>query len=96
MHTNIGDVYLFLEAYLGQEGIMTHQIPSAFQALQPIIKTKLGEQWFNKEWIKTGLDAEVVVADLTDDEKKEFWKEYEVYASQMWDKIKDKTIAIVH
>lgn len=92
LHTEVGDVYKFYEEYIGEKGIMTHHIPSAFKALQPILKTKLSEEWFNEEWIKEGLNEPVEVADLTAEEKAEYWKQFNVYASEMWNSIKDKTI----
>jgi len=96
LHTGIGDVYVFLEDYLDAKGIMTHQLPSACRALEPILKKKLPENWFTKEWIKDELwqNTEVEVPDLTAEEKNEFWKEYEVFASAMWNSIKDKTIVV--
>lgn len=96
LHTEIGDVYKFYEQYLGAEGIMTHQLPSAGKALDSILKRKLTDEWFTKEWIqdKEWLAKEVEIADLTQEEKDEFWKEYQVHASAMWDNIKDKTIAV--
>jgi len=94
LHTQIGDVYTFFEDYLDAKGIMTHQLPSAGRALESILKTKLDKEWFEKVWTKTGLDEPVEIPDLTDQEKKDFWKQYEINASEMWDKIKDKTIAV--
>jgi hypothetical protein len=94
LHTNIGDVYQFYTEYCGADGIMTHHIPSAFQALLPILKSKLSEEWFTDEWIKTGLDEPVEVPEMTQDEKDKFWESFGVYADEMWDSIKDKTIVI--
>jgi hypothetical protein len=94
LHTAIGDVYEFLEEYLDAKGIMTHQLPSACRALEPILKSKLPETWFVKEWVKAGLDVEAECPDLTEDEKKVFWESYEEHAGKLWDKIKDKTIIV--
>lgn len=94
LHTNIGDVYIFLEEYLNEKGIMTHQLPSACRALQPILKRKLNKTWFDELWVKDGLDAIVEIDNITDEEKTEFWKSYEVYASEMWNVIKDKTVIV--
>ena len=96
LHTGIGDIYVFLEEYLDEKGIMTHQLPSACQALVNILKRKLPEEWFTEEWIKDRdwQVQEVEISDLTQEEKDEFWKEYQIYVSAMWDKIKDKTIVV--
>ena len=94
LHTSIVDVYLFLEEYTEFAGVMTHQLPSAMRALIPILQKKLPDEWFTEDWIKTGLDEPVEIPDLTEQEKKEFWLNYEYHASKMWDKIKDKTIVI--
>jgi hypothetical protein len=94
LHTNVDDIYGFLESYIGEEGIMTHQLGSASKALQPILKSKLPEEWFTKEWIKEGLDESVEVPDMTATEKISFWKAYSGNAARVWDKIKDKTTAV--
>lgn len=94
LHTDITDVYVFLDEYLDMGGAMTHQIPSAFRALEPILKKKLPEEWFTNEWIKTGLDEVVEITDLSPEELKTFWEQYKIYASAMWDKIKNKTIVV--
>lgn len=94
LHTEIGDVYLFFEEYIGMKGIMTHQLGSACKAIEPILRTKFGKMWFTDEWIKDGLNVMVEVPDLTAEEKELFWKHYHAYASEMWDKIKDKTIIV--
>lgn len=96
LHTKIDDVYIFLEKYLGAEGIMTHQIPSACKALEPFLKSKLNHkaEWFLKIWEKENLDIEVEIPDMTEQELKDFWVSYGNYAAEMWGNIKDKTIAI--
>jgi len=94
LHTNIGDVYLFLEEYLDVKGVMTHQLPSACRALNPILKKKLSKDWFTKEWQKNGLNEPIELPNLTKQEKILFWKKYEILSSKMWDKIKDKTIVV--
>ena len=96
LHTEIRDVYMFYEEYLGETGIMTHQLPSAGRALQFILKRKLDKEWFTKEWKKDKewQNKSIEIPDLTQEEKTEFWKEYKFHASAMWDKIKDKTIIV--
>jgi len=94
LHTDIGEVYKFCEEYLKADGIMTHQLPSACKALLPILKTKLSEQWFTKEWVKEGLDEPVELADMTEDETKSFWAAYGEFAAEIWGEIKDKTIVV--
>jgi hypothetical protein len=94
LHTNIDDVYLFLEEYVGAKGIMTHQLGSAVKALTPILQTKLSDEWFREEWIKVGLDKVIEITDLTEEEKIKFWKEYEVYSSELWKSIKNKAIIV--
>lgn len=94
LHTDIGHVYEFYNEYTGADGIMTHHLPSAFQALLPILKGKLSDEWFTDEWIKTGLDEPVEVPEMTQEERDSFWKSFGEYASKMWDSIKDKTIVV--
>jgi hypothetical protein len=94
LHTDIGQVYQFIEEYTGEKGIMTHHIPSACRALLPILKTKLGPEWFTDEWIKEGLSESVEVSDLTVEERKLFWDSFNGYAAELLDSIKDKTIIV--
>lgn len=95
LHTSMDDVYKFFEEYLGSDGIMTHHIPSAQDALLPILKTKLTEEWFDHSWLKENLDETIELPELTADEKETFWKAFEVNAAAMWEKIAHKTIAVV-
>jgi len=92
LHTEIGDVYKFYEEYLGEDGIMTHQLTSASKSLDSILKRKLSDEWFTKEWIqdKDWLSKETEIEDLTQEEKAEFWKNYEVHSSEMWNNISSK------
>lgn len=94
LHTEIGDVYKFIEQYIGEEGIMTHHLPSACRALEPILITKLEPVWFEKVWVKTGLSNEVEVPDMTTDEKKAFWESFNELNRKLWDSIQDKTIIV--
>jgi hypothetical protein len=94
LHTNIGDVYKFIEDYTGEQGIMTHQLPSACEALTPILKRKLIKRWFEPVWQKEFLDDEVEVPDMTEEEKQEYWKSYGEHSAKIWDLIKHKTIVI--
>jgi hypothetical protein len=91
LHTEMGDVYRFLEEYLNASGIM---LPSACRALGPILRRRGPESWFDKAWQKTGLDDEVEIADVTEEEKKEFWIAYEQHATELWDSIGNKTIVV--
>ena len=94
LHTTIGDVYTFFEEYLGAKGIMTHQLPSAGKSIVPILKSKLSAEWFINEWQKEGLSEKVEIDDLTETEKADFWKQYDAYAGEMWNSIKDKSIVV--
>lgn len=94
LHTDIGQVYKFIEEYTSEKGIMTHHIPSACPVIQEILKRHLSVEWFTDEWIKTGLDEIVEIPDMTEDERMEFWDEFNKRAADLWDSIKDKTIVI--
>lgn len=94
MHTKIDDVYEIIEQLIGDKGIMTHQIPSAVRALEPILKTRLTKEWFDKVWLKEGLDEEVEVEDLTLEELDSFWREYGSKCAELWDKIRDEAIIV--
>src|SRR5690606_34745779 len=87
LHTDIGQVYTFIEDYTGEKGIMTHHLPSACPALQEILKRKLDSSWFDGEWQREGLDTEVDVPDLTEEERKEFWERFNKANAEMWEAI---------
>ena len=84
LHTEIGDVYKFFEEYTGQKGIMTHHLPSAFKAIKPVLQSKLPPEWFAEVWQKEGLNVDVDVPDMTEDENKEFFVKFNEYNSEMW------------
>jgi len=94
MHTEIKDVYLFFEEYTGEKGIMTHHLSSAIKAITDILKTKLSDKWFTKEWIKEELDEVIEIPDITEEEKASFWKLFQEYNSEVWNTIKDKSIIV--
>lgn len=94
LHTPVKYVYLFFEEYIGEAGIMTHHIPAALDALEPILKQKLSKEWFKKEWVTENLDEEVEIEDITEEELAIFWREFEKKNSNTWEMIKDKTIII--
>lgn len=94
LHTDIGDVYKFIQEYVGFDGIMTHEIPSAIRSLCPILRTKLPEEWFSEEWITIGLEEPVELPELTEKEKDLFWNNYGVLRVGAWNAIKEKIIII--
>lgn len=38
LHTSLGDIYQDIEFFIGEAGIMTHQLPNASEALMPFLK----------------------------------------------------------
>ena len=90
LHTKMSDVYDFFEEYTGEEGIMTHLLPSAKLALMPVLRARLTEDWFNKEWVKTGLDEEVEISEMNEEEKKSFWTAFGDAAATVWDKMEKR------
>lgn len=94
LHTQIGEVYQFIESYTGFDGVMTHHIPAACRALDPILRKKLPAEFFDGGWEKEGLDEEVECPDLTDEEKNEFESGFKSHYEDTWNIIKDKTIVV--
>lgn len=70
VHAKIEGVQVFLKKYLDVEFILTHEIPSACTALEPILKQKLSDDWFIEVFEKENFEQEVEVDDLTEDERK--------------------------
>ena len=94
LHTNIDDVYEFFEIYTNEKGIMTHHLGSATKAMQPILKTKLSKQWFYKKWNKLNNDLEWEVSNLTEDERKLFFSQFNKYNLEVWNKMSNKSIIV--
>ncbi len=92
LHTDIGEVYKFIEQYTGEPGIMTHHLVSACQPIQFLLKRHLSEDYFDGQWIKDGLDEVVEIPDPTREELAAFWQMFNGKAEEVWNAIKDKMI----
>lgn len=95
LHTKMDDIYTFFEEYTGENGIMTHHLPSAAEAIQPILRNKnLPEEYFIKKHITEGLDEPVELPDLTPEERKQFFDKFGELVTKVWDKIGSKTVHV--
>lgn len=80
LHTSMGDIYKDIEFLTGEEGVMTHMLPNACQALLPILEERLkalenSERFFEDKYDTTHV-GEVDMPALTEEERKIFWENY--------------------
>lgn len=76
LHTEIGHVYQDIEYLIGERGIMTHMLPRACRALDPILRARdLGERLWNDEY-DVAHTGEIDVATLDANELSAFWEAY--------------------
>jgi len=75
LHTYVGDVYEDIETLIGVRGIMTHQLPNALTAMEPWLKSKLPERFFDGQFDTTHT-GETHIEPMTAAEQAEFWKRF--------------------
>lgn len=80
LHTVMGDIYQDIEWLTGSEGIMTHQLPNAAEALRPYLEKHLDGQFFDGKYDPSHI-GEVEIPQMNEAEKKEFWERYDVLPS---------------
>lgn len=76
LHTPVSDIYKDIEAITGTEGMMTHQIGNALDALRPYLRTVLhDERYWDGAW-DTEHAGEVDVPPMNDQQRKEFFARF--------------------
>ena len=93
LHTSMDDIYKDIEFLTGEEGIMTHMLPRARDAMMPILGERLktvenSERFFDDKYDITHI-GEVNLPTFTEDERKIFWENYSKLPSLL-DKIGTK------
>lgn len=76
LHTQMADIYADIEYLTGAEGIFTHMLPNAVQALEPYLREKAPDPrlWDGKfDETHTG---EVDVPPMAGEDLKQFWQRY--------------------
>lgn len=76
LHTEIGHVYQDIEYMTGELGIMTHMLPRALNALEPLLRSRsMDARLWNGEY-DTAHVGDVEVKPLDDRELAAFWSAY--------------------
>lgn len=77
LHTTMDDVVADIEYITGANGLMTHQLPRAFNAMHVWLKDRVqDERFWNDAW-DTGHVGETYQLDpMTSDERNMFWRAY--------------------
>lgn len=81
LHTKMEDIYEDVEFLTGEKGVMTHQLPNAFNAMQPFLREKVTEPRFWDGEHDTTHHGEVSIEPMTEEEKKAFFERY----SNLWE-----------
>lgn len=76
LHTEMGHVYQDIEWFIGEKGIMTHQLPNAMRALEPYLRQRVPEPKFWEDVYDTTHTGGYEVAPLDEQERAEFWEAY--------------------
>lgn len=77
LYTSMDDIYDFFDKVI-KDGIMTHMLPNARMAIVPLLQGKFSEDdkiLFDSIYEPESSNKEVKFT-FTDDDKKEFWKNY--------------------
>ncbi len=82
LHTSVGDIYLDIEFFVGEAGIMTHMIPSAYRALKPFLKSRFLDTRFWDDQYDPTHTGFVLVYPLDKFEKATFWKTFAEFRSK--------------
>lgn len=76
LHTKMEDIYKDIEFLVGTEGLFTHQLRSACDAMMPWLKEKIKEERFWDDQYDTTHIGEYDISPMNEKEKKEFWQAY--------------------
>lgn len=75
LHTKIEHVYEDVERLTGEPGVMTHQLPNAWRAMEPWLRSKLPERFFAGDYDPDHL-GEYDLDPMTEAERAEFFERY--------------------
>lgn len=76
LHTTMDDIYEDIEFFVGEKGVMTHQLPNASRALEPWLREQIKDQRFWDGEYDITHTGEIEVRAMNPEEKLEFWKRY--------------------
>lgn len=91
LHTEIGYVYLDLEAITGEMGIMSHMLPRMIHAIEPWLRKHVTD---NRFWADEYDPNHIGEYSLPAPTKDDLDKIYDLYFAQP-DPLKDKDITII-
>lgn len=87
-------IYEDVEYLVGFKGVMTHQLPNAWRAMQAWLKSRVLDTRFWDDQFDTTHQGEVEIQPMTKEEQDQFWKRYGALPSPLDAIGKDKIIAI--
>jgi len=70
------DIYKDVEFLTGETGVMTHQLPNAFRAMQPWLREKVTEERFWDGEFDTTHEGETAIEPMSDEDRRAFWGRY--------------------
>jgi hypothetical protein len=76
LHTKMEDIYLDLEFFIGDKGIMTHCLPNACKALEPFLREQFTDGKFWNGQFDQSHTGEVEVRPMNSVEKEKWLESY--------------------
>jgi hypothetical protein len=83
LHTQMSHIYEDIEYLVGEKGIMTHQLPNAFRALEPYLREKVTIPKLWEEVYDPDHTGDIEVQAMSEPERAEFWKRYGAIPSSL-------------
>lgn len=80
LHTTVDDLYTFFNEGI-EDGIMTHHLPNAYKAIKPILIRRYPDLPHEGHHPNIENGGEMLELTFTDDEKKEFWSNFQAQPS---------------
>lgn len=76
LHTSMQEIYKTIEAITETDGVMTHQLPNASDALKPWLREKVPDPRFWDGAHDPTHVGTIELPDMTPEERKAFWDRY--------------------
>jgi hypothetical protein len=76
LHTTMGDIYKDIETLVGAEGIMTHMLPRAADAMRPWLELMVTDKRFWDGKYDTTHTGDIDLRPMNASEQEAFWHSY--------------------
>lgn len=87
LHTEMAHIYEDIEAITGEEGIMTHHLPAACEALRPYLRRFVEDERFWDGEYDTDHEGVVSIPVMDAESRSQFFDEFGVKIKEFWEKV---------